>query len=486
MIANIQAGVILAGKYRVERVLGRGGMGVVVAAIHLQLDEMVALKFLLPEALKSADALARFEREARAAVKIKSEHVARVIDVGRLDDGAPYIVMEYLQGADLRAILAQRGPLPLSESVDLLLQACEAVAEAHVLGIVHRDLKPANLFLAHVPNGPPIVKVLDFGISKSVPARGEAHLTRTNLSLGRGAPTLEAPDFALSGSVLAASEGQLTQTSALLGSPMYMSPEQMQSARLVDVRSDIWALGIVLYEMLAGCVPFRRPTVPELIAAVLQREPEPLRGIRHDLPPDLEAIVARCLQKAPAARFGNVGELAISLVAFGSPRSVQSLERIQHVLGQSSPGQATHPDAPVPPATALRPGTLAHTTSRPVHGDLPRAPKASATRGLPGGLLGAVLAAMAALAAAWVFARWGPPVPTTSRPGTDPSFQPPASQPPFEASTPPDVVEAGAADVGTPDARRPSPPPSPPPLKNCKPPFTLDSAGHHIYKPECT
>src|SRR5580658_3035975 len=160
--AGVVEGDVLEGKYRIERVLGVGGMGVVVAAHHIQLDEKVALKFLLPSALGNPDAVARFAREARAVVKIKSEHVARVSDVGALQDGAPYMVMEYLEGGDLEAWLQERGPLPIEQTVEFVLQACEAIAEAHALGIVHRDLKPANLFCIRRADGLLSIKVLAF------------------------------------------------------------------------------------------------------------------------------------------------------------------------------------------------------------------------------------------------------------------------------------------------------------------------------------
>src|SRR4051794_37656982 len=204
MSAPVKEGELLAGKYRVDKVLGVGGMGVVVAAHHIQLDDRVAIKFLLPETLGNGDAVMRFAREARAAVKIKSEHVARVTDVGTLENGAPYMVMEYLEGGDLAAWLQDRGRLPVELAVDLLLQACEAIAEAHAIGIVHRDLKPANLFVARLPGGVQSVKVLDFGISKMT-------------------------GFSASGG-----ESSATKTSALLGSPLYMSPEQMRSSKDVD------------------------------------------------------------------------------------------------------------------------------------------------------------------------------------------------------------------------------------------------------------
>ena len=244
---GVRPGDVLVGKYRVERVLGSGGMGVVVAAHHLQLDEKVALKFLRPEALENAEHVARFDREARAAVKIKSEHVARGIDVGKLESGAPYIVMEYLEGGDLSAMLEKSGPLRFDQAVDFVLQACEAIAQAHALGIVHRDLKPSNLFCIQRPDGQLSIKVLDFGISKT---------TSTSAS-GSGSRDMG-----------------MTRTTAIIGSPIYMSPEQMKSSKGVDSRTDIWSLGVILYELLTGRVPFEADTVTELAIRVAT-EPTP-------------------------------------------------------------------------------------------------------------------------------------------------------------------------------------------------------------------
>src|SRR5271154_7216063 len=212
--APVREGDLLAGKYRVERVLGAGGMGIVVAARHIELDQLVAIKFVRDEAIASEDAVQRFLREARSAVKLKSEHVARVLDVGKLESGAPYMVMEYLEGSDLGKVLQDQGPVSLDCAADWILQAGEAVAEAHGAGIVHRDLKPENLFLSRAVGGAPKVKVLDFGVSKAV--RG---------SSGE-----------LSG---------LTRTRAMLGSPLYMAPEQMRSSRDVSPSADVWALGVV-------------------------------------------------------------------------------------------------------------------------------------------------------------------------------------------------------------------------------------------------
>ena len=302
MAAGVREGDVLAGKYRVERVLGAGGMGVVVAAHHIHLDEKVALKFLLPEALGDSNAVARFAREARNAVKIKSEHVARVFDVGTLETGAPYMVMEYLNGVDLAGWLRQRGPLPFEEAIDFVLQAGEAIAEAHALGIVHRDLKPANLFCIRSADGRPTVKVLDFGISK------------------------------MTGVSASSPHMSLTKTASLMGSPFYMSPEQMEATRDVDARADIWALGVILHELLTGTVPFDGETVPEVAVKVGTRAPPPLRDFRPDAPEGLQAVIFRCLEKDRQRRYPDVSELAVALLPFGSGRSRPSVEKITAII----------------------------------------------------------------------------------------------------------------------------------------------------------
>jgi eukaryotic-like serine/threonine-protein kinase len=298
--APVSPGEVLAGKFKVERVLGAGGMGVVVAARHLELDERVAVKFLHPEAMLSGEAGARFVREARAAVKIKSEHVARVIDVGRLENGAPYIVMEYLEGSDLAARVDQ-GPLSIEDAVDYVVQACDAMAEAHALGIVHRDLKPANLFLIRRSDGAGLVKVLDFGISK-----------------------VQVPDTADAG---------LTKTSAVMGSPFYMSPEQMKSSKDVDSRTDVWSLGVILYELLAGRPPFQGDTLPELLSAIMLEPPPPLQSLRSEIPLPLAAVLTKVLQKDRTQRYQNVGELASALAPFAPRRTRHTLERVIKLSG---------------------------------------------------------------------------------------------------------------------------------------------------------
>jgi serine/threonine-protein kinase len=276
---------VIDGKYRIERLLGQGGMGAVYVAEELGLSRRVAMKVLLPGAAANADLLARFEREGRAAAALESDHVTRIFGVGRLASGAPYIVMELLDGKDLADTLAERGPLPVQEVVRVVIDACDALAEAHARGIIHRDLKPANLFFAKRANGNVTLKVLDFGISKTT-------------STAVGAP----------------SHG-LTGTSALMGTPNYMSPEQIRDARDVDARTDIWALGVTMYELLVGSVPFSGSSLADLCVAVLMNPHASITARRTDVPPAFEAIVNRCLAKDAAARFSTATELANALRA---------------------------------------------------------------------------------------------------------------------------------------------------------------------------
>jgi serine/threonine-protein kinase len=298
-------GSVLAGKYRVERLLGEGGMGWVVVATHLQLEQRVALKFMhAVHANEHPDAVGRFLREARAAARIQSEHVARVSDVGTLDNGAPYLVMEYLEGQDLEALLQSRRPIPLTMAVDYAMQACEGLAEAHAAGIVHRDLKPANLFLARRSDGSVRVKLLDFGISK--------------LASAGGVP-----------------EVGMTSTQALMGSPLYMSPEQLRSSKNVDRRADIWSMGVILYEMFGGRSPFEADTLPEVCARIMAEPPPALGSIKPELPPALDGVVTRCLEKDPVRRFPDVASLAQALAPFGPPEARATAERIAR-LGRGS------------------------------------------------------------------------------------------------------------------------------------------------------
>ena len=351
--APVREGDLLAGKYRVERVLGAGGMGIVVAARHIELEQLVAIKFVRDEAIGSEDAVQRFLREARAAVKLKSEHVARVLDVGKLESGAPYMVMEYLEGNDLGKILTDYGPSSVDAAADWILQACEAVAEAHAAGIVHRDLKPENLFLARTVGGGQKIKVLDFGVSKAMGgASGE-----------------------MSG---------LTRTRAMLGSPLYMAPEQMRSSRDVDARADIWALGVVLFQLLTNRWPFEAETMPELCLKVVTEPPMALATIRPEVPVGIVGVIERCLEKDPAKRFANAAELASALEPFVQPASRVLAERARLAMGigsraSSLPGQVARPVAsstlqstPSRLTPATRPGSTPGAPARATPAPPPR------------------------------------------------------------------------------------------------------------------
>jgi serine/threonine-protein kinase len=316
----VQEGSLLAGKYRVERTIGSGGMGVVVEAVDTRLDRRVAIKFLLPEYAEHGEAASRFMREARAAVKIKSDHSARVIDVGTLESGSPYMVMEYLEGLDLAQIIERDAMLSVEDAALYVIQASEAVAEAHAHGIVHRDLKPANLFLAQQPDGSVRIKVLDFGISKVVDSEMDQSLTRT---------------------------------SSMMGSPLYMSPEQMRSTRNVDLRTDIWALGVIFYEMVTGSLPFLASSVPELSAKVLLEEHEPLSRRRPDLPLALERVVARTLCKNAADRYPSIAEFAMDLMPFAPQRARHNVERITKVLSAAGLSTSKFSATQRPPAASV-------------------------------------------------------------------------------------------------------------------------------------
>lgn len=299
-------------------------MGYVVAARHIELGHLVAIKFLAKGVLSPGgesidgtasghdpEALARFRREARITARLETEHIAKVQDVGLHDTDEPFIVMEYLEGVDLGELSRDRGALPVAEACEFVLQACEALAEAHAAGIVHRDVKLANLFLTTTPAGGPLLKVLDFGVSKI--SDGTAH-------------------------------GEVTRRDMMVGSPKFMSPEQMKDPRNVDARTDVWALGVVLYRLVSGEPPFDGDTLAHLCTMVLMKSPPPLSTLRPDLPMGFEEVVAYCLVKDRTHRYGDVASLAAALAPFTNDvsRATERARRMAAILGNHLPGAVAH------------------------------------------------------------------------------------------------------------------------------------------------
>ncbi|WP_437970569.1 serine/threonine-protein kinase [Sorangium sp. So ce260] len=330
----IAPGDVLLGKYRVENVLGRGAMGLVVAARHLALDDRVAIKVLLPQYVRDPEILQRFLREGRAAVRIRSRHVVRVADVGTLPNGAPYMVMDHLEGKDLAAVLAESGVLQVPFAIELVLQVCEALAEAHAQGIVHRDVKPSNLFLTRNADGSPCVKVLDFGISKMAHAEDHA----------------------------------LTRVGGVLGSPLYMSPEQLRSASDVDGRADIYSLGVVLFQLLAGRTPFVAQELAQLVYLVTQGEPQRLRALRPDIPEPLEQVILTAIARDRDRRFPTVADLALALVPFAPPHLRAAAERLFGALRGALPVAAPPPGGALLSASASTAGAATSTAAMPADG----------------------------------------------------------------------------------------------------------------------
>ncbi len=322
----VAPGQQLAGKYRVEREIGAGSMGVVVEAWHIELDQRVAIKFLYPEFASNREGAERFRREARASAGIESEHVAKVLDIGTLDEGHTlYYVMEFLRGHDLSRELALHGPLPVRKAVDYVLETCDALEEAHAKGIVHRDLKPANLFLVERPNGEQMVKVVDFGISK------------------------------ITGS--ASRQFSLTDTSIMMGSPAYMCPEQLESSRNVDARADIWSLGVILHELIVGEIPFRGESVPQLVGSILLGKRMSLT-VLPGVPAELDAVVERCLRQNREDRFASVHQLREALIPFSTlgRRAPSSVPAAVSSSGVSSRARVL--GTPVTPVPASHSGAL--------------------------------------------------------------------------------------------------------------------------------
>jgi eukaryotic-like serine/threonine-protein kinase len=296
----IAAGSILAGKYRVERQIGSGGMGVVVEATHLALDQRVAVKLLSPELAASPENVARFLREARVAASLPSEHIARVSDFGQTETGAPYLVMELLVGHDFAAEIERAGRLDVASAVDAILEACEGLAEAHAAGLVHRDIKPANLFIARRPGRSPILKLLDFGLTKDISHEGQL---------------------------------ALTQTGSVFGTPQYMSPEQVMSSKNVDARSDQHALAMILFEALTGRPPYQGSSAGQLFVTIVTAPVPRARALRPEVPAALDAAIRRALAKDPDHRFPSLAGLAGAIAPFGGPSAGERAANVRRVLG---------------------------------------------------------------------------------------------------------------------------------------------------------
>ncbi len=387
-------GVRVDNKYTIEGTLGSGGTAFVFSATQEDLQRLVAIKVIRRELIEHPDAMARLMNEARTIAQIRGEHAAHVLDVGQLEDGCPYIVMEHLDGSDFAQLLEEHGPAPFERVIDWVLQASVAIAEAHSLGIIHRDLKPQNLYLANTPKGEPVVKVLDFGISTT---------TKSRLPMN------------------GASTGEFKRVD---GSPLYMSPEQMQ-ALPEDLRSDIWGLGVLMFELLTGEVPFPGQTFDEICANALHTAP-PLELITN-APKELVEVVGRCLQKEPEARFANVAEFARAL----EPLAGSDGKRCVNAIESISSGSAASGGAAVwsrKPSSAPRQSRSqlndADTLSAP-----PRSP--SNRRVIWLASIGAALIALSA----WLLS---------------------IDRTPAEADGPEDVLEAA---TGAPQTTTPTPPP---------------------------
>lgn len=317
----VRPGEILVGKFRVERVVGRGGMGLVVEATNLQLDQKVALK-LLAQGADDPAIVERFSHEARAAARLRSEHVARVYDVGQDSRHGPFIVMEMLEGHTLAEVLSSSGSVQLHRAVEYIIDACEGLAEAHARGIIHFDVKPANLFLVSGSDGKPTIKLLDFGIAAVRTKERQANTTSSQ-------PTM--------------------------GTPAYLAPEQLRGLTL-DHRVDIWSLGCVLYELLVGERPFRAGRFTELVTKILETEPEPIPD-DLEIPPRVRDAVLRCLDKDSTKRFASTGELALTLLPFARRRAHSAVTRaVAHVKsGGLDPHLQMPSSMPPPPSSEVPP-----------------------------------------------------------------------------------------------------------------------------------
>jgi serine/threonine-protein kinase len=429
-----QIGDVVASKYRITEMIGQGGMGVVFAGLHEALQQPVAIKFLRPSQAKDGESLKRFLQEARAAASLRNARAARVFDIDSTPEGVPFIVMERLEGDNVDRVLELRGAFAVGAAVDCVLQVCEALAEAHAAGLVHRDLKPSNLFLLAEPGGVLSIKVLDFGISKAIAGQ------------------------------LGVSQTSLTGPNTVLGSPQYMSPEQVMS-KPVDPRTDIWALGAILFEFLTLRSPFEADSVPHLYAMIVSSPPLSLRTLMPKAPAKLESAILRCLEKSPANRPQDVGELAALLAPFASKDGATSVARVRAALEKGVAGRASVPS----PASGAAP------VSRRLGASIefePTMPAGAVTRSRVGAALGAALATAAVLVAVVVVWRGahskalrGPGVAasapaTTSAPAS--SGESPATEPSPSPANPPGATATALASA-SPSASAPAPARAPTP-----------------------
>ncbi|MES1183596.1 MAG: serine/threonine-protein kinase [Myxococcales bacterium] len=409
----VSLGEIVAGKYQVDRVIGFGGMGIVCLATHLELGIPIAIKFVRPELGSDERAVTRFLTEARAAAQLRSQHACRVIDCGRLPGGSPYIVMEYLSGRDLRSLVDTRGPMSIEGAVAVALQACEALAEAHSKHIVHRDVKPENLFIAEGPGGAESLKVLDFGISKQLSPLG--------------------------------AQRSLTDSMESVGSPSHMSPEQMIDPSGVDFRTDIWSLGVVLYEILTAQMPFAGESGPQLCANVMTTEPIPPQAHRADIPEGLARVILHCLEKDRERRFRDVGELSLALKEFGDAGAALAAARVEQIFGRTEASALSTTASNAPEEGAAE-------SVDPVQ-SIPGVPRRGLGRRVAVGLVLLVATGLAAYAATRAVTptkvdERAPttPVPATSAPLPEAAPLPPAaSSPPVKAKKPPHKLTIATA-----------------------------------------
>lgn len=434
---SVTAGDCVGGRYVVEEVLGKGGMGVVVAARHEPLGHRVAMKLMSRTVAANAEALERFSREARVIASLESDHVVRVTDFG-MHVGAPYMVMDLLAGRDLRAELALREKLPVAEAVDYVIEACDGLFAAHEKGVVHRDVKLANLFLTTKVDGQRVIKVLDFGISKLQSEVNE--------------------------------DVELTRTQSTLGSPMYMSPEQIRDPRKVDVRTDVWSLGIVLYKLVSGRAPFEGQSANALSAAISADAPPPLL----EVPALLNGVILHCLEKTPARRMPSVTALARELSAFASERGREVAKQLVARAQNEDSISLSAPHGNISPALPLE------ETAGPsvLEATVPERSRRSRTL-----LIGAVFASLLVAGAIFAWTKRGEEaLPTRSAdvaPIVTSATAPPAPSP---SATEPEVTPAPVAtDVekkkATQTVRRPSQKPGKKPVPDRFGGSALD--GHH-------